>query len=194
MKSNSRTAAFLDRDGTIIEDVPYISDPEKVSLLPGAALAIHKLNEAGVIVVLTTNQSGLARGLFTESELSAVNRRMVELLEREGARLDAVYYCPHLPHEMLSPDQLPCECRKPGVGMVRRAQEELDVDPEHSYFFGDRRSDVEMAVNAGGTACLVLTGQGDEEAETVRRMKGVLIVRDLLAGVSEVLAEAGKKD
>ncbi|MFQ6103120.1 MAG: D-glycero-alpha-D-manno-heptose-1,7-bisphosphate 7-phosphatase [Candidatus Glassbacteria bacterium] len=192
MRRNSRIAAFCDRDGTIIEDVPYISDPEKVTLIPGSALAIRKLNQAGIFVVLTTNQSGLARGIFTETDLHAVNRRMEELLAREDARIDASYFCPHLPREMLSAGEEACDCRKPGVGMVKRAQTEMGIDPARSYFFGDRMSDVEMALRAGGIPYLVCTGQGEVEAHAVRNMQGVSIVKDLLTGVCDVLENLRK--
>jgi len=192
MKQNSKIAAFLDRDGTVIEEVPYISNPEEVSLIPGSARAIRLLGEAGIVVVITTNQSGIGRGYYTETELKAVNRRMMELLAEEGAGLDAVYYCPHLPAELLPPDQEPCRCRKPEPGMVERAREELNVDPGRSFFFGDRLSDVELGVRAGGRAFLVRTGYGEMEIGRVQGMKGVMIVKDLLAGVSEILSTAGK--
>lgn len=189
MKRNLRIAAFLDRDGTIIEDVPYNSDPEKVSLIPGSAPAVRKLNEAGLVVVITTNQSGIARGIVTEGDLEAVNTRMMDLLQKEGAMIDAVYYCPHLPFDMLGPDQTPCCCRKPEQGMVLRARDELGVDPARSYFFGDRQSDVEFARRAGGVACLLLTGVGEEELGRMGDIDGIVVADDLLSGVTRVLDE-----
>lgn len=191
MKSDGERAAFLDRDGTIIEDVPYIREPSDVTLIPGAAAAIRRLNEAGILVIVLTNQSGLARGLFTEKELAAVNTRMLELLAERGARVDMIYHCPHLPRELLPPGEEPCDCRKPGTGLVRRAQAELRVDPGRSFFFGDRVSDVEMGERAGGKAVLLRTGHGGSEIDLLkaRGMTRVRVADDLLAGVSMVLSE-----
>jgi D-glycero-D-manno-heptose 1,7-bisphosphate phosphatase len=184
---NGKRAAFLDRDGTIIEDVPYNSDPDRVALLAGADRAIRKLNEQGYLVVVTTNQSGVARGYYTEEDIRAVNARMVGLLAEGGARIDRIYYCPHLPAELVPPGQNPCDCRKPAVGMVERACRELNIDPSRSLFFGDRLSDVEMGKRAGGTVCLVLTGNGEVDAPAVRKLQDVVIARDLLAGVEQLL-------
>jgi D-glycero-D-manno-heptose 1,7-bisphosphate phosphatase len=191
IQDDGKRAAFLDRDGTIIEDVPYIRDPGKVALIPGAALAIRKLNEAGILVIVLTNQSGLARGLFTETELARVNGRMLELLTAHGARVDKIYHCPHLPPELLPQGEEPCDCRKPGTGLVQRAAEELRVDPRRSFFFGDRVSDVELGERAGGKSILVRTGQGEAEREHLeaRGMKQVIVARDLLTGVTAVLSE-----
>ncbi|MCK5573717.1 MAG: HAD-IIIA family hydrolase, partial [Bacteroidetes bacterium] len=172
--------------------VPYNSNPDTVYLIPNSATAIRLLGEAGIVVVITTNQSGIGRGYYTEKEFQAVNRRMIELLDEEGARLDAVFHCPHLPAELLPPGREPCKCRKPELGMVERACEELGVDPGRSFFFGDRLSDVEMAVRAGGRAFLVRTGYGMNEVGIVQRMEGVTIVDDLFTGVSEILSAAEK--
>ena len=192
MNENPKIAAFLDRDGTVIEDVPYNSNPETVYMIPNSAAAIRLLGEAGIVVVITTNQSGIGRGYYTEKEFQAVNSRMIELLDEEGARLDAVYHCPHLPAELLPPGREPCKCRKPEQGMIERACVELGVDPGRSFFFGDRLSDVELAVRAGGRAFLVRTGHGMNEVGIVQRMAGVTIVDDLFTGVSEILSAADK--
>ena len=174
MTANGKVGAFMDRDGTIIEDIPYLSDADKVRLITGSALAIRKLNTAEIPVIVTTNQSGVARGLITPGELTEVHERMKELLEEEGARIDALYFCPHLPHELLSPGMEPCDCRKPHLGMVRRAEREMGVDPRRSSFFGDRGSDVELGLRAGGTAYLVRTGCGARTAETLAAISGKL--------------------
>jgi histidinol-phosphate phosphatase family protein len=195
MTERAGGAAFLDRDGTIIEDVPYIRDPGKVALIPGAAEAIRRLNARGIVVIVLTNQSGLSRGYFTEEELDAVNSRMIALLEEKGARVDRIYYCPHLPAELLPPGEEPCDCRKPGTGLVERARRELEIDPGRSYFFGDRRTDVELGENAGGRPILVLTGQGTSELEGLRArgMGQVIVAKDLLAGVSTILSDKEEK-
>ena len=141
-------AAFLDRDGTVILDRDYPDDPEGVELLPGAAGAISRLNRAGVPVVLVTNQSGIGRGYFEEPAFHAVQRRVEELLEREGARVDGVYFCPHAP-------EAGCECRKPAPGLYRRAAREHGLSLQGSYFVGDRLRDVLPARELGGSAFLL---------------------------------------
>src|SRR5689334_18340998 len=112
----ARRAVFLDRDGTLIEDARYIRDPAVVRLLPSVAAAVARLNAAGILAIVVTNQSGIARGFLTEAEYLAVKQRVDDLLAREGAHLDAHYFCPHLP-EITGP----CECRKPGTRLYRQA-------------------------------------------------------------------------
>jgi D-glycero-D-manno-heptose 1,7-bisphosphate phosphatase len=140
-----RAAVFLDRDGTIIEDVGYLGDPERVRLLPGAAEAIGRLNRAELLTVVVTNQSGIARGLFDEKAYQATRVRLDRLLADQGARLDGQYHCPH--HPELSG---PCECRKPGPLLYRRAAEDLAIDLTASWWVGDRLHDVLPAVALGG--------------------------------------------
>lgn len=151
-------AVFLDRDGTVIVDRHYLADPAGVELTPGAAEAIARLNRAGRPVVLVTNQSGIGRGFFGVEEFEAVQRRLVELLAEQGARLDAVYHCPH------APDHEPaCDCRKPAVGLFLRAAADHGLDLANSYFVGDRPRDVAAAGRFGGTGILV--GGGGVDAE-----------------------------
>jgi histidinol-phosphate phosphatase family protein len=146
----SRPAAFLDRDGTIIEDMDYISRPEDVRLLSGAADAIRSLNGAGVPVIVVSNQSGIGRGYFDYDAFERVQTRIEELLRAEGARLDATYICPHAPS-----DPLACSCRKPGVGLFQRAAAEHDLDLPASWYVGDRWRDVEPALTLHGRGFLV---------------------------------------
>lgn len=145
-----RPAAFLDRDGTIIRDTEYLRDPADVELIPGAAQAIASLNAANIPVIVVTNQSGIARGLISEGEYRAVAARVDQLLAEFGALIDATYYCPHLP-EISGP----CECRKPGVLLYRRAIEEHRLDAAASAFFGDRARDVAAAIVLGGRGYLI---------------------------------------
>jgi D-glycero-D-manno-heptose 1,7-bisphosphate phosphatase len=147
---SGRRAAFLDRDGTLIEDTGFVSKPEDVQLLPGAADAVARLNGAGILAVVVTNQSGIARGLFTADQYSATERRLDLLLAEQGARLDAHFYCPHHP-DITGP----CECRKPGTLLYRRAAEELGIDLHTSWWIGDRMRDVEAAEVLGGQGILV---------------------------------------
>lgn len=147
------SAAFLDRDGTLIRDTGYPSDPDEVELLPGAARAVRALNRAGVPVVVTTNQSGIGRGLLTAADYRAVREEVRRRLERAGARIDLALHCPHAPGEG-------CACRKPRLGMYREAARELEVDPGRALYAGDRRSDVEPAARAGGTGLFLRGGDG----------------------------------
>jgi len=145
-----RGAVFLDRDGTIIQDAHYIGDPALVKLLPGAALAIRALNDAKMPVVVVTNQSGIARGMFTDAEYRAVAQRLDALLAPFGARLDATYMCPHHPDFTG-----PCECRKPGTLLFRRAAEDLGVDLARSWYVGDKLRDVLPAKELHGRGILI---------------------------------------
>lgn len=177
---SGRTAVFLDRDGTIVEDPGYLGDPARVRLIPGAADAIARLNRAGRMVVLVTNQSGIGRGLYGEDDFLAVQRRIEELLALEGAKLDAVYHCPH------SPDAAPaCECRKPAPGLFLRAAEEHGIDIARSIFVGDRARDIEPAARWGARGIMV----GKHPEETVPA--GMVREPDLAAAVDRILAGSG---
>lgn len=174
-------AVFLDRDGTIVADPGFLHKPEHVKLLPGAAAGIRRLNASGYLVVVVTNQSGIARGLYSVHDYRAVERRLGELLEAEGARIDASYFCPHHPQ---APE--PCECRKPRTKLFREAQAALDIDFTRSWWVGDRLSDVQPALPLGGRAILVATGQGNLHQGQARAI-GVTVVADLAAATDEIL-------
>lgn len=177
---SGRTAVFLDRDGTVVEDPGYLGDPARVRLIPGAADAIARLNRAGRMVVLVTNQSGIGRGLYGEEDFRAVQRRIEELLARDGAKLDAVYHCPH------SPDTSPaCECRKPAPGLFLRAAEEHGIDLTRSVFVGDRVRDIAPAAQWGARGIMV----GEHPGETPP--SGMVREPDLTAAVERILAGSG---
>jgi D-glycero-D-manno-heptose 1,7-bisphosphate phosphatase len=177
-------AVFLDRDGTIVEDPGFLHEPERVTLLPGAAEAIRRLNIADYRVVIVTNQSGIARGRYTVDDYEAVQRRLVELLAARGARIDGAYVCPH--HPQLSG---PCDCRKPGLKLFRAAAEAFDIDFSRSWWVGDRLSDVQPARLLGGGGILVATGEGNLHQGQARAL-GVMVVADLAAAVQEILTTA----
>jgi len=155
-----RAAVFLDRDGTIIEEVEYLADPKDVQLIPGAVEGLTLLQEAGFALIVVTNQSGIARGFYSEMEYEAVARKLADLLAVEGLRLDSTRFCPHHPER--SGD---CPCRKPGTGMHRAATEDLGLDTTRSYFIGDRLRDLLPALELGGKGILVRTGYGSQEEE-----------------------------
>lgn len=175
------TTAFLDRDGTLIRDTGYVAAPEDVELLPGAAAAVCRLNAAEVPVIVVTNQSGIGRGYFDVTAFESVQERLRSLLAREGARIDATYYCPHAPVER-------CECRKPGLGLYRLAAAELGVRTAGALYVGDRVRDVSPARALKGLGMLV-AGEGGEYDGPVS--SDVVRVPDLLTGVRGLHLESG---
>lgn len=158
-----KRAVFLDRDGTLIVDRNYLSTPDGVVLIDGAAEAVRCLSESGFWIVMVTNQSGVARGMFPEDAVHIVNQRVQELLDRENAHLDAIYYCPHHPHGTIPQYARVCDCRKPSPGMGYRAAREHQIDLAQSYMVGDKRDDIVFGQNCGmRNAFLVSTGHGNE--------------------------------
>lgn len=142
------TAVFLDRDGTMARDVPYCSKPEDLELLPTVAEGIRLLNHHGFKTVIVTNQSGIARGYFTEEMLHRIHQKLRDDLAKIGAFIDAIYYCPHHPDDQ-------CQCRKPNAGLLYRAASELQIDLASSYIIGDKLLDVAAAEKAGCRVVLV---------------------------------------
>ena len=179
-----RPAAFLDRDGTIVEDVGYLHEPDKVQLLSGAAPAIARLNEAGMLVVVVTNQSGIGRGLYGVEDYRAVQERLDTLLAAFGARIDASYYCPHHPRFTG-----PCDCRKPGTKLFEEARAALAIDFGRSFWVGDKLSDVQPARLLGGQGILVATGEGNLH-QGQARAQSVTVVADLGEAVTEIVGPA----
>ena len=168
-------AVFLDRDGTIIEDVGYLNDPGRVRLLPGAAEAIHRLNEHDLLAVVVTNQSGIARGLLSQADYEATQRQLDQLLSSQGARLDANYFCPHLPEV-----SGPCDCRKPGTLLYRQAAERFGIDLAKSWWVGDRLRDVLPGESFGGRGILVGGSETDPAAERFLRSRDLEGAVDLI--------------
>jgi D-glycero-D-manno-heptose 1,7-bisphosphate phosphatase len=159
---------FLDRDGTINEEIDFVTSPEDLHVLPGSAEAIRQARQLGLKVFVVTNQSAVARGLMTESQLDTVHRALTEELATFGATIDAIYYCPHHPELGVEPYRSDCDCRKPGTGMLMRAAREHNIDLQRSFVVGDRISDIQMGKSVGATTILVLTGYGTHEIEHPR--------------------------
>jgi D-glycero-D-manno-heptose 1,7-bisphosphate phosphatase len=153
---------FIDRDGTLNEDIGYVSAPDELVLYPWTAEAVRRINDSGLLAIVITNQSGIARGLYTEKTLDAIHSRMIHELARGGAKIDAVYYCPHHPDVGDARYRIDCECRKPRTGMLELASREHRIDIAASYVIGDKASDIKLAENAGARSALVLTGYGRE--------------------------------
>ncbi|MFH9575351.1 D-glycero-alpha-D-manno-heptose-1,7-bisphosphate 7-phosphatase [Streptomyces sp. NPDC017230] len=145
----SRSAVFLDRDGTVTEPRHYPSSPADLVLEPGVGPALHQLQQQGWSLVLITNQSGLARGLFSLRALDAMHRHLRTLLTAHGVRIDGIYVCPHHPEGTIDGLSFRCACRKPNVGLLVDAAEELDIDLASSWMVGDFRSDIEAGRRAG---------------------------------------------
>ncbi len=157
-----RPAVFLDRDGTIVREVEYMRSPKQLRLLRGTGEAIRRLNEAGLAVVVATNQSGIARGLLAEEDLEAIHAELRRRLANRGASLDAIYYCPHHPQGARVEYRRRCRCRKPAPGMLRRAAKELDLDLQRSFAVGDSNRDLDAGRRVGCRTVLVRTGYGRE--------------------------------
>jgi D-glycero-D-manno-heptose 1,7-bisphosphate phosphatase len=158
-----RPAAFLDRDGVLNVDVNYLHKPEHVEWIPGAIEAVRELNDAGLLVIVVTNQAGIGRGFYSEADFEAFTSWMAERLAESGAHIDTVYHCPHHPTEALPAWRVDCECRKPRPGMFIRALAEWDVDVERSFMVGDKPGDLEAARGAGIARGVLFTG-GDLRA------------------------------
>ncbi|MBF2053075.1 MAG: HAD family hydrolase [Candidatus Sericytochromatia bacterium] len=157
-----RPAVFLDRDGTVNIEAGYIHELENLNLIPGAAEAIRALNQQHIPVVLVTNQSGPARGYYPESWVHQLHERLVNLLTAEGAHLDKIYYCPHLPDGSVAEYSGPCECRKPEPGMLLAAARDLDLDLGKSFMIGDKATDVEVGQRVGAHTILLTSGYGQQ--------------------------------
>lgn len=187
-----KRAVFIDRDGTLSEEVGYINHPSRFRLFPYSADAIRRLNENGWLAIVTTNQAGVARGYFSEEMIATVHDGMTKDLENDGARLDAIYYCAHHPSVGEPPYRFDCDCRKPRPGLITRAARDLDVDLKASWTVGDRYSDVELARNAGVKSAFVLSGYGRGEWEHQRSTwshQPDLVADNLLEAVRRIVAE-----
>lgn len=186
-----RRAVFMDRDGTLSEEVGYVNHPSRFRLFPYAASAIKHLNDSGWLAIVITNQAGVARGYFSEDMIQTIHAAMARELENSGARLDAVYYCAHHPTVGEPPYRLDCDCRKPKPGLISRAANEFDIDLEGSWMVGDRYGDVELARNAGVNSAFVLSGYGRGEWEHQRAgwiEKPDLVAKDLLEAVKAIVS------
>jgi D-glycero-D-manno-heptose 1,7-bisphosphate phosphatase len=190
-----RRAVFIDRDGTLSEEVGYINHPSRFRLFPFAAAAIKHLNEHGCLAIVTTNQAGVARGYFSEEMIAAVHAAMTKDLERDGARLDAIYYCAHHPSVGDPPYRFDCDCRKPRPGLISRAAHDFGIDLDQSWMVGDRYSDVEVARNAGVKSAFVLSGYGRGEWEHQRATwthQPDLVAENLLSAVEAIVKESAE--
>jgi D-glycero-D-manno-heptose 1,7-bisphosphate phosphatase len=190
----SRPAVFLDRDGTLIEDVGYLSDPSQVRVYRGAVPALRALRAAGYLLFIVTNQSGVARGYFPESAVKKVHRSIQERLKLKGARIDGFYYCPHYPGAIVKAYSKVCPCRKPKPGMVRQALKAFSVDLKKSYMVGDKLDDLHLASRAGlAGAYLVRTGNGRRSERELKKLKEKFpVVQGLARAAAAILSQKAR--
>ncbi len=194
--ARKRMAVFIDRDGTLNEEVGYINHIERLRLYPWAAEAVRKLNRAGLPVIVTTNQSGVGRGYFSEDLVHRVHQKIALELAASEARLDAFYYCPHHPDSAQETYRKKCQCRKPQSGMLDEAAKRFNLDIKNSYVVGDSTRDMEMGFNAGARTVLVMTGYGRGNYENLVgrwRRKPDLIAENLLEAVEKILGEVARR-
>lgn len=188
----TRTLGVLvDRDGTLIREVGYLSRLEQIEVLPRVAESIQLLRQRKLKVVVITNQSAVARGFITEEKLRQIHRELEKQLARHGAFLDGIYYCPHHPREGLDPYRISCDCRKPNVGLAKRAAAELNLDLSRSYMIGDQPSDMELASRIGAKGILI-KGEGGEHREK-SGSPAFLVARDFWEAAQWVIEELDGK-
>ena len=180
-------AVFLDRDGVITQEPPhYAYRLSQLKLIPKSADSIRLLNENGFMVIIASNQAGIARGYYQEEDTILFNQAMKEKLAKEGAIIDAIYYCPHHPEAKIDRFRVDCNCRKPRPGMLTRAGEELNIDLKQSFMVGDKLSDMEAGKRAGCKTVMVRTGHGEENLES-NHIECDYIANDLYDAVEHIL-------
>ena len=191
-----RPAVFIDRDGTISEEVGYVNHPSRFRLFPYSAEAIRILNDSGWLAIVVTNQAGVARGYFAEDVIRKIHQQLVSALHAESARLDAIYYCAHHPSVGEPPYRLDCDCRKPKPGLIEQAGRDFEIDMASSWIAGDRYSDVELARNAGLRSAFVLSGYGRGEWEYQSqgwKHRPDLVCENLLEAVKSIVNHRSKE-
>ena len=187
-----KRAVFLDRDGTINEEKDYLHRIADFAFLPGAPEAIRRLQDAGFLVIVVTNQSGVARGYFDEAAVHALHEHIQQQFAGYGTRIDAFYHCPHHPIEGVGEYRVNCDCRKGSPGMLLQAAREYDIDLSCSFMIGDKLADIEAGRAAGCRAILVRTGYGTgEEPRVVAKFPGTTVCRDLVTAVEVILRDEG---
>jgi D-glycero-D-manno-heptose 1,7-bisphosphate phosphatase len=188
----ARRAVFLDRDGTINEEKEYLHRIEDFEFIPGSPEAIRRLKEAGFLVIVVTNQSGVARGYYSLEDVAILHRHMQEKLDAAGAAVDGIYVCPHHPVEGIGEYRRECDCRKGRPGMLLRGAREHGIDLSRSYMIGDKAADVEAGEMAGCMPLMVLTGYGKAEAARISPER-VRCFADLAEAAEFLLAESAEK-
>jgi len=190
-----RKAVFLDRDGTLNADAAYASRYEQIAVYPESYKAVRSLNQGGLLAVVVTNQSAVGRGLLSEGDLKEIHARLAAAFAVQGARLDAIYFCPHYPQSSDPRYAKECNCRKPKTGLALRAAADLGIDLESSYVIGDKTEDILFGVNIGALPVLVLTGSGRESLERLREigLQPAHVATNVLRAADWILHMEGRK-
>lgn len=183
-----RRAVFLDRDGTLLEEGNYVDRLDRLVFFPYSIDSVRALNRAGFAVVVVTNQSGVARGMYTETFVRESHQHIDQKLTAAGARIDGYYYCPHHPQGSVKPLRRNCECRKPKPGQLQQAAAELHLDLPTSFIVGDRWKDIEAGEAVGARGILVRTGYGRDD-ESARPSQGAEVVDNLIQAVTWILRQ-----
>jgi D-glycero-D-manno-heptose 1,7-bisphosphate phosphatase len=183
MPDERRKAIFIDRDGTLVEEVNYLSRVEDLRLFPFTVDAVRRLKAAGFLLIVVTNQSGIGRGIFEEGAMHEIHRAIQQQLSNA---VDAFYFCPHLPCDG-------CRCRKPGLGMIERAMSDFSIDIENSWMIGDKKIDVETGINAGSKTAMVRTGYGAAHSGQLSSEPS-LLVNDLLEAALAIISQTDAPD
>ena len=190
-----RPAVFIDRDGTINEQMGYVNHISRFVLLPGSAEGIRLLNRHQYLAIIVSNQSGVARGYFPMELIERIHGHMQDLLAKKGANIDGIFFCPHYPRGVVPEYSMECDCRKPRTGLVQKACEEFDIDMKNSYVIGDRFSDIELAERSNLQGIMVKTGYGLGDIEYVlprKPFKPLHIAQDLLHAVRWIIEQGVK--
>jgi len=189
-----RRAVFLDRDGTINEDVGYPYSFEQIKIFPYSFEAVRKIKRAGFLAVIITNQSGIGRGFLTEENLEDIHQKLQGAFASQAAPFDGIYYCPHYEQSLLPQYRKNCTCRKPEIGLALQAAQELSLDLKNSYMIGDKTEDVLFGRNIQATSILVLTGFGEQSLQELRRIgiKPPHTAQNLLQAVNWMLKKEHK--
>jgi len=189
-----RPAVFIDRDGTVNEQMGYINHLSRFVMLPGAAEAIRLLNMHQYLAIIVSNQSGVARGYYPIGLVDEVHAHMRALMEKEGAFVDGIFFCPHYEKGSVPEYSIECDCRKPRTGLIEKAGKAFEIDMDNSYVIGDRYSDIELALRSDMKGILVTTGYGQGDIDYVfprLSFKPAHIARDLLHAVRWIIEEQG---
>jgi D-glycero-D-manno-heptose 1,7-bisphosphate phosphatase len=189
-----KKAVFLDRDGNLNEDVGYPNSFHQIKIYPYSFEAVRKINQAGLMAVIATNQSGVGRGMITEAELKEIHEKMQADFARQNAYFDGIYYCPHYLSALIPEYNRDCTCRKPYPGMAQKAAEELHIDPTRSYMIGDKVEDIQFGLNIQATPILVLTGYGQKSLLQLKDMgiQPAYVAQNLLDAVNWILHKEKK--
>jgi len=188
-KSRRKKCVFLDRDDTVIQDISYLSEPDEVKILDFAVEGMKLLKEHGFLLVIITNQSGIARGYFTERDLAAIHKKMRALLRKGGADYDDLFYCPHHVDGVVKPFNIDCDCRKPKPGMLKKAQKKHNIDFSRSFLVGDMQSDIEAG---RGVGCRTVLIKGPKNRGTDFNKKADHSAKNLFEAARWIIAENGK--